>query len=570
MRIFPVSEQISKVFKKKRMAWKCSQQQRRFNVTVVERGAPGEGAGPPTSPVARCRGQPFASIPEDHALDESPIQQYLEYCSRSASPAPSWDFSNENSDNMEPNVQIQMPQHVMPHTNGQIPKEIRKVLGNNNTTTDDNDTELSSTSQDSDSTTLSILKDIVSVPPDDGDINGSLYQHYFINHMNNLPSRSVGNSFGRRLSQCREEDEEDDKKENKEQIISNSEISLISGSDKSLSESSSGSKNSVIDTITGPKHKFVITKTKQPSEAAKIFAKRKEYRQSNTVHGDDFKRPSIYSIFTRTSPLQSPHYDRRFFDSSLIEMKSQTSSTSTLDYGSSEDIWVPRHSTDGNELGSQPLPITSNDDLETQPLPRPRSGTWGSKSDSKQGKDKELSKHKSKFDTKSDSKGQKDKKKDKQNASRSGSTSRSNSAERRKSDDMQSPKKTGMLEAFRARSHSDAAKKKSSMLMATMRNAMLHTGLMHARPKTPRDGSAHPVRDGSHTQYYHTVTAASSTSRSPMTKVMDIFRNRSHASVPPEDRRKETVAARLGHVGEKRHNGEFYKPRFNLTVDYKQ
>lgn len=64
---------------------------------------------------------------------------------------------------------------------------------------------------------------------------------------------------------------------------------------------------------------------------------------------------------------------------------------------------------------------------------------------------------------------------------------------------------------------------------------------MHPRNKAPRDGSAHPVRDGgSHTQYYHTVTAASS-NRSPMTKVMDIFRNRSHASVPPEDRRKVGV-----------------------------
>ncbi|KAK4879544.1 hypothetical protein RN001_007690 [Aquatica leii] len=518
------------------------QPERRFNVTVVERGPSGEGAGPPTSPVPRCRGQPFASIPEDHALDESPIQQYLQYCSRSASPAPSWDFSNDNSDNMEPNVQMQIPQHILSQSNGKIPKDVKKIIGNNNSTTDDSDVELSSTNHDADITTLSILKDIVSVPPDENDINGSLYQHYFINHMNNLPSRNVGNSFGRRLSQCREEDEEDDKKENKDQVPSNSEVSLISGSDKSLSESSSGSKNSVIDTITGPKHKFVITKTKQPSEAAKIFAKRKEYRQSNTVHGDDFRRPSIYSMFNRTSPLQSPHYDRRFFDSSLIEMKSQTSSTSTLDYGSNEDIWLPRNSTDGNELGSQPLPIISSDDLESQSLTRPRSGTWGSKSDSKHGKDKESSKHKSKVDTKADSKSQKDKKKDKQSASRSGSTSRSNSAERRKSDEIQSPKKAGMLDAFRTRSHSDAAKKKSSMLMATMRNAMLHTGLMHGRPKTPRDGSAHPVRDGSsHTQYYHTVTAASSTNRSPMTKVMDIFRNRSHASVPQEDRRKRAI-----------------------------
>ncbi|XP_031345628.1 uncharacterized protein LOC116172535 [Photinus pyralis] len=69
---------------------------RRFNVTVVSSGPSGEGAGPPTSPVPRCRGQPFASIPEDQPLDESPIQQYLDYCSRSASPAPSWDFSNDS------------------------------------------------------------------------------------------------------------------------------------------------------------------------------------------------------------------------------------------------------------------------------------------------------------------------------------------------------------------------------------------------------------------------------------------------------------------------------------------
>lgn len=69
---------------------------------------------------------------------------------------------------------------------------------------------------------------------------------------------------------------------------------------------------------------------------------------------------------------------------------------------------------------------------------------------------------------------------------------------------------------------------------------MQHTGLMHARPKAPRDGSAHPVRDGSSdTQYYHTVTAASS-NRSPMTKVMDIFRNRSHNTdqSAADDRRK--------------------------------
>lgn len=47
-------------------------------------------------------------------------------------------------------------------------------------------------------------------------------------------------------------------------------------------------------------------------------------------------------IFSRTSPLPSPHLDKRFFDSSLIEMKSQASSSSTLDYDSAEEIWIKR------------------------------------------------------------------------------------------------------------------------------------------------------------------------------------------------------------------------------------
>lgn len=129
----------------------------------------------------------------------------------------------------------------------------------------------------------------------------------------------------------------------------------------------------MIDTISGPTHKFVITKTKtvnetkkenekpddnpetekdaatstastkkELSEAAKIFARNKKYRMANTVMGvpsKDAARASVRNIFR--SPLQSPHYDAKFFDSSLIAMKSQNSSSSTVDYvGSAEDIWV--------------------------------------------------------------------------------------------------------------------------------------------------------------------------------------------------------------------------------------
>lgn len=193
--------------------------------------------------------------------------------------------------------------------------------------------------------------------PDEEDSTSTFFQRYFSNQSNSLPSRLASN-YARRLSQCREEDEDEEKKD-----IVPSSMSTISGSDKSLSESSSGSKTSVIDTITGPTHKFVITKTKtseikeetkpaeetkpdestkELSEAAKIFANRKQYGQANTVHGIpgyDPRRPPASSLFK--SPLQSPHYDAKFFDSSLIELKSETSSIvdcSTI----TEDIWVKR------------------------------------------------------------------------------------------------------------------------------------------------------------------------------------------------------------------------------------
>jgi hypothetical protein len=206
--------------------------------------------------------------------------------------------------------------------------------------------ELVSTINHNTESSMAALKDMTG---DEREFDSSLFlRRYFQNHSNSLPSRVT--VAARRLSQCREEDEDEEKKDLKEQVPSNSNMSTISGSDKSLSESSSGSKTSVIDTVSGPTHKFVVTKTKQPSEAAKIFASRQQYRQANTVHAipphTDYKRPSLYNIFKT-----SPHYDTRFFDSSLIEMKNQTSSSSTIDCsGSAEDIWVKRSPTESQKV----------------------------------------------------------------------------------------------------------------------------------------------------------------------------------------------------------------------------
>ncbi|XP_050309596.1 5'-AMP-activated protein kinase subunit gamma-2 isoform X3 [Anthonomus grandis grandis] len=165
------------------------------------------------------------------------------------------------------------------------------------------------------------------------------------------------------------------------------------------------------------------------------------------------------------------------------------------------------------ELGSQPLPVTSSTGDEAESMPRPRSGTWGAK---------EAKKEKSKQQQKQDKGDVRRNEARVQSGSRSGSASRSNSAERRKSDES-SPKREGS----RSRSNSDASKRKGSAFMASMKAAMLHTGLIHPKQKAPKDGSAHPVTvpDSSDTRYYHTVTAGSNRG-SAMTKVMDIFRNK--------------------------------------------
>ncbi|KPU72732.1 uncharacterized protein Dana_GF23161, isoform F [Drosophila ananassae] len=68
-------------------------------------------------------------------------------------------------------------------------------------------------------------------------------------------------------------------------------------------------------------------------------------------------------------------------------------------------------------------------------------------------------------------------------------------------------------------------------------------GTVSAKSKY-KDGSAHP-HQGSDAQYYHTVTAVRphASQRSPMTKVMDLFRHRSNSAASEADKRKARAAA---------------------------
>lgn len=66
---------------------------------------------------------------------------------------------------------------------------------------------------------------------------------------------------------------------------------------------------------------------------------------SGVPHYDSMEPVGNWYSTSRASPLPSPHLDKRFFDCSLIEMKSQASSTSTLDYDSMDEVWIKRNDT---------------------------------------------------------------------------------------------------------------------------------------------------------------------------------------------------------------------------------
>ncbi|KAI4498938.1 hypothetical protein M0802_006113 [Mischocyttarus mexicanus] len=539
--------------------------------------------------------------------------------------------------------------------------ELMETMTNKNEdTTDDSDIEddLISAINYNTITSLAALKDMLQSSGEDSDGVDSFFHHYFLSHVNRLPSRNQTHSpypWGRRLSECREEDEyETEEGKNAETIISKKEetkneesqnntreasisskgssptsserssserIDLKSNQSSSISETKSALMTSTNSTIpmttmtltasssmisssitsvssattmatitTMPTTTTITLNTATPTATAVTTSrftmstvtttvtsptsttKPPLRRRHTTGPGMTFPAtdPPSYSssmTFSRTSPLPSPHLDKRFFDSSLIEMKSQASSSSTLDYDSTEEVWVRRvdfiQERKRKELGSQPLPTIVTEDADNN------QGTWGSHSrpirkpapGSAPGSGKstplpQQPPEPSASSSSSSSKGGK-----KASGTRSGSTShsnsRSNSAERRRSggggggtvDDTASPtRKPALFDAFRPRSKSDASKRKPS-LIANMKSAVQHS--LHRGSHVSSSGDVHTEKE------HHKDTresreskeqssrprAGSESSRNPVSKVMDLIRHRSHSALSAEDKRKARTAA---------------------------
>lgn len=195
-------------------------------------------------------------------------------------------------------------------------------------------------------TSLAALKDILQGDGHDSPNSDSFFQHYFMNHCNNLsrsetsPVYPFSSLDRRRLSQCWEE-EEDERKTNESVVktdkpISNPTRATVSNTSKEPPQNKTEGKR----TVMGARHKFLVTPTKPSSSVAAPVkrALRSHVHNAHTVHfgtqGAEEQRPTARSVFER----RNLHRDRQYFDSSLIEIRSTVDGVAAKP----EDIWVKR------------------------------------------------------------------------------------------------------------------------------------------------------------------------------------------------------------------------------------
>ncbi|XP_057319535.1 dentin sialophosphoprotein isoform X2 [Microplitis mediator] len=413
------------------------------------------------------------------------------------------------------------------------PQEKTEEPAKNDDTTDDSDIDddLVSTINYNTITSLAALKDMLQCSGEDSDGVDSFFHHYFLSHVNRLPSRNQTHSpypWGRRLSECREEDEDETEegktneteKSNEKKVMTQesqdksesltSKVSSPSSSEKSSSEKidlKSNTTSSVSESRPPPTastgSRFTTTIVTSPTANKPLLRRRHTSGPTMTFPATDPPNYCNSMIFSRTSPLPSPHLDKRFFDSSLIEMKSQASSSSTLDYDSAEEIWIKRvdfmQERKRRELRlSQPLPVKKEEKEEEKKVDvsneqveglRPRAGTWSPNSDKKKkvpkptvssapnsGRSTPLPHHSIAVNTSASASAVASSRKQ-PTATRSCSTSRSNSRSNsvdRRSEELSPTKRNTFLGNFRSRSKSDSSKRKSSII-ATVR-AQLYKG----------------------------------------------------------------------------------------------
>ncbi|XP_059470970.1 5'-AMP-activated protein kinase subunit gamma-2 isoform X3 [Neocloeon triangulifer] len=185
------------------------------------------------------------------------------------------------------------------------------------------------------------------------------------------------------------------------------------------------------------------------------------------------------------------------------------------------------------ELGSQPLPVIVTEDVDgtamsyhDNPPPRPRAGTWGSHA-----------RH-AHPPPPPPSASSNEKTKDGRQRRKSGDDILTSSPSR---------KPVPLFEAFRPRSKSDASKNKRPTIISHMKSAMQHSLMAATRepslPESPGSSSANQASD-----LRPRPRSGSESSKGAVSKVIDMFRYRSHSALSAEDKRKARAAAHQQHV----------------------
>lgn len=147
---------------------------------------------------------------EERCSDEDDmhnIESKVEESSASATNSSDEDSETSSNDKTDPkNKTLEVLQ-----TSEKLNNDVESNTKNDDTT-DDSDIEddLVSAINYNTITSLTALKDMLQSSGEDSDGVDSFFHHYFLSHVNRLPSRNQTHSpypWGRRLSECREEDE---------------------------------------------------------------------------------------------------------------------------------------------------------------------------------------------------------------------------------------------------------------------------------------------------------------------------------------------------------------------------
>ncbi|KAL7302424.1 hypothetical protein TKK_0005078 [Trichogramma kaykai] len=412
-------------------------------------------------------------------------------------------------------------------------------------------------------TSLAALKDMLQSSGGSADGVDSFFNHYFLSHVNRLPSRNQTHSpypWTRRLSECREEDEyeaEDGKTTDAASAPSTAQNdSTVNTDEQSVKETpvsiSDLTQTTVLSANTNDDLSATSAKMTSPNVTASTPHK-STLRRRNTTGPDitftasEFPSHSCSNIpMSKISPMQSPHFDKRFFDFNLVEMKSQASSTSTIDNDSAEDIWVRRvdsiQEKKKQEHGSQSLPTSGTEDNESifnkgDLSNRQRAGTWGSRTPTLKNSSSTTTKKKTPQHNKKESAHSSSSLRSEVKCKTSDvkSTSHEDCTKPETTDEHKT--KTVSNETFRPRSKSDISKTKKSNIIANMKTVVQNSFYKSMHAASSFESAV--GKEMHNTPDQVRPRAASDSHRNPVIRVIDLIRHRSNSVITTEDKKKD-------------------------------